>query len=314
MVKLTLTFKDLVTLVKTELQDKFNEFEQMFIHKLSTKCDFMQMKTPSPVDYSSALLECIQQTNLLLSPTIKKMVSDFNDIASTFIIPNKSNRNQTSPKADNKPTSSKSPKLKDFSVSRTKVSTSSTSCKTQLSAKKTKLVKKFIEHTESENSKLYSSCKAENCKEICPKIVRLAPITACTHTNPHPGGHYPHVSRKVIRKIHQFKDYTALLTLPGISNPLNVQTSEAEKSKDVDMLEFPLVGAINMSSSTSKKRKLDERTDLWSWVGNTLRAHNEPMKILKSLLQYLVDSNAPAELRKAVQKWNTLSEAERKEV
>lgn len=315
MVKLTLTFKQLVSLVKTELQDNYSNFENDFALILSKKCKLIEMKLPSPVDYSSALLECIQQLTFPLSPTIRKLVSDFHDIASTFIIPNKHDLNtKISPKANKLTNQYVGNKIIEPSVSKGKPTAPKTSCSTQLSAKKTKLFKKFIEDQKSQDCKLYSSCKTSPCKEVCPKLVRITPLTACTHKNPHPGGFYPHLTRKIVRKVHQFKDYTAVLTMKGIPNPLNEQSSAAGGSTEVTAMECSVEKPAPTTTPGSKKRKLDEHTDSeWSWVGNALRANSE-FAVLQNITTLLAKLDAPAELRKAVLKWNTLSEADKKMV
>lgn len=316
MVKLTLTFKQLVALVKTELQDNFPEFEQTFISKIATHCDLMQMRPPAPIDYSLALLECTSILTFSLSPTIKKLVQDFHDIASTFIIPNKRALDpQTSPKATPKVNQKIPDNLKrsEHSVSQGKTSTKSPLRvdSTQLSAKKTKIFKKFIEDQKSNDCKLYSSCKTSPCKEVCPKIVRIAPLTACTHPKPHPGGYYPHVSRKIVRKVHQSGEYTAILTMRGIPNPLNEQSSVAGTSENEVVMKELSEKNPAIASSASKKRKLDEISDSkWSWVGNTLRA-NSKFEVVQKMTFLLQTLDAPDELRKSVLKWNTLSEADR---
>lgn len=313
MVKLTLTFKQLVSLVKTELQDNYSNFEDDFALKLSRKCKLIEMRLPSPVDYSSALLECIQQLTFPLSPTIRKLVSDFHDIASTFIIPNKHDLNtKTSSKTNKNINQSVGNKTIEPSVSKGKLTAPKTSCSTQLSAKKTKLFKKFIEDQKSQDCKLYSSCKTNPCNEVCPKLVRITPLTACTHKNPHPGGYFPHLTRKIVRKVHQFKDYTAILTIKGIPNPLNEQSSAAGRSKEVTPMECSTVKSTPTVEPESKKRKLDEHTDsTWSWVGNTLRATSD-LTVLRSVSSILARLDAPTELRESVHRWNTLSEADKK--
>jgi len=313
-----LTFKQIVSYVYDEIPDLKDEFEQKFISLLHAKSNLMQMRMPLPIDYAQALLECSRCEAFPLSKTLVRLISDFHVNASTFIIPNKHHPNiKDSPKAT--PTSKPKGKITESatSVSKRAPPACSRDGSTRLSAKKSKILTQNIKDTELKNSKLYSACKTDSCKEVCPKIVRTAPITECTHPNPHPGGVYPHVSRKVIRKVHKFKDYTALLTLDGIPNPLNVQTSAAgSAAMDVEVARVSKMNPVT-SSPVSKKRKVSEETTIesqWQWVGKALRADSNNRTTAMRIMGILNLLDAPVELKKTVQKWETLSEAERMKV
>jgi len=317
MVKLTLTFKQLVSYLYDEIPNKL-DFELLFISKLHSKSSLLNMRLPAPIDYSLALLESVNELTFPVSSTLRKLISDYHSVASSFIIPNK-----------HRPNMKESPQAKSFSKlkpSKTTASRSSVSeirqpsthkdCSTNLSAKKIKKLKKGIEDTVLNKTKLYSSCKADSCKEVCPRIACTAPLTACTHPNPHPGGVYPHVSRNVIRKIHKFGDFKLLLTLKGIPNPLNDKSSEERNDQVMEVVSAPVAEqASEVAAPTSKKRRLEETSDSqWQWVGNALRANPSDRGLLICMLKALQNSGAPQQLLSNLQRWETLSEAERKTV
>lgn len=292
MCKLTLNFKQLVSLVKTELAEQYENFENKFVILLNSKCSFINMKIPTPYDYSSTLVEILSEQQFSVSTTLRQLVSDYNAIATNFIIPNKANQKTTSLKA----ATSLSVKTVPPGTSKSSVSKSDS---TQLPAKKVKMFRKLVNDIESKpDEKFYASCKTTHCREVCPLIVKSAPLTKCTHPNPHPSGYYPHVSRKIVRKIHQFKDYTVLLSMSGIPNPIAASTAQQmapNVPKDNGGMEVE-----QSSSSTevsSKKRKHDSvltpEQDLENLKRLLRSAPGHQAPILKQFMEKYAGSTLP---------------------
>lgn len=141
---------------------------------------------------------------------MKDSVSDQSDIIQGFVelyVTKVSKKMVATKKAAELASSSeKSPAL-TLKKSTEKVSTSKIS-KT-LQRKITKVLSKTV--------KPY--CSTEDCS-VCTRILSMCPITPCKHANPHQHGYFPHLSKRLAKRIHETNDFTVLLSINGIENPM----------------------------------------------------------------------------------------------
>lgn len=226
-----ISFKRLTALLKTELStDNYNTLEQSVVQQLF-KLENLFNSKPIPDEVKlQVFLQQLDSYKDQLSATMKMIISWYcvKPIQSTSSIqPNKSTSaksvNKTA-KAKKKATNAPLPDLVQ-----------------PLSRKKSKKVKQYISTVE----KPYN-CKITNC-EICEKIKIKCKLTPCKHDNPHPEHVFPHVPRRIIRKIHATNDFCLLLTIDGFENPLNKDLRSEEQSED-----------LPLPSTAIKKRKLDD--------------------------------------------------------
>lgn len=306
MCRLTLSFKQLVSLVKTEIPDKQNEFEQMFISILHRKSNLMTMRIPAPAEYASSLLETVQALKFDWSPTILKLVSDFHDVSAFFIIP-PGKRDQIPPSSQQtkqiiipKPGTLKAPVAKVNSTS--------------LSLKKQKKFRKCITDIELKNEKFYTSCTNGSSCKVCPELVRKAPLSPCTHPNPHDGGYFPHLARKIVRKVHQFKDYTIVRSIAGTPNPfLAAEASNTGATKPTDMeTDCSAKSAVSVAGG-AKKRKLPSSEKEFEWMKHLLNTHSD-MAMLRKVLEIAKSVEAPSKIVSGLQKWFSLTAEEKEEI
>lgn len=196
--KLSLTFSDILKLIREELSESYPAFEATLACDNQLVSCLLKQHLPTPEQYAIALHNAVEKTNLPSS--LKMLVDWYKTSASHFIIPSKS-----------KPALElNKPKINSVSV------------KTQennLSKTKTKKLKKKLSTIASTHR--YSSCKDTECT-VCEQIISKVPLTPCAH----PGskcyeGFFPHISRKLVSLIHKTKEYTPILTMSGIRNPLS---------------------------------------------------------------------------------------------
>lgn len=62
-------------------------------------------------------------------------------------------------------------------------------------------------------------CSTDNCS-VCTSILEKCPITPCKHASPHQHGYFPHLPKKLAKRIHDTNDFTVLLSINGTENPL----------------------------------------------------------------------------------------------
>lgn len=103
------------------------------------------------------------------------------------------------------------------------------------------------------------NCHELNCLK-CNVIRKTAPITKCTHPNPHPSGWFVHVPRKVSRAFHLSEGDLSSLT--GLKNPLSTAATEMAslQPKIADVLaqmtsSGPEPMDIPPSNSTEQRRR-----------------------------------------------------------
>lgn len=223
--KISLTFNDLLNLIKEDIPDQYSAFELTLASDPNLVKSLLRQTIPSPLQYAEALQKAIEQHKLPSS--MKRLVNLYVNSASYFIPPS---RKQQVTELKTKPPPPKS--VSDLST---------------LSKTKTKKVRAALS-TIAETHR-YATCKQIDCT-VCPSIFKKVAITKCTHPGQqHKEGYFPHLSRKLVTKIHSSKDYAILITIPGIQNPLS---TTVVRDTDLDSTTIERMEVSNPARSFAK--------------------------------------------------------------
>lgn len=241
--------KRLISLLEIELGDKFGEFQQKFSLHLCTLENVLSGKKIGEYAIREALLKAVTDYDSFLSLTMKTILG--------YIVINSDSVSQRLPqqhiRADKPLKAKPAPTLQSSRSNVAKVP----SLDQSLSRKKIKAVHKSMKNKLESETALYS-CRELGCK-TCQRLFKEVPLTRCTHPKPcNDIGYYPHLSRKLVRKVHFAKDYTLLHSLDGIKNPFKEDQVVKPNTMEIDR-------CSDMSASVSErpaKRKRSEECTL----------------------------------------------------
>lgn len=214
--KINITLSKLQTLLRNELGEQYQAFEQSMALKLYTKRSVFSESIISSQERNDALLSALTDYSQHLSATMKMLIGwiDNTDFYKYSQRPNSTNkipppRGEKIEKPSLKPAGTKIPnEVPPESLSR----------------KKTKQITKWMKTRSLDKTGFYC-CKVENCK-ICQQLFVNVPLTRCNHDKPHNDvGVYPHLNRKLVRKCHAVNNIAVTLALKGLPNPLLPKTT-----------------------------------------------------------------------------------------
>jgi len=245
-----ITLPRLLTLLRNELKEDYEAFENAVATKLFTLQNVFSNTPIKQKDKADAIIYAIGLFDTKVSETMKLLLSwSINSDSYS------QRKHKTTKLSQDTRTPASPDKTKPKSSPRDVPSSSSD---TTLSRKKTKQLTKWMsERVKSDN--IYS-CKIANCK-ICERIFSECAITKCNHTKPHNDvGYFPHLNRRLVRKIHATNEFAILPAIKGIANPLRKRDEQTttESTTSMEVTSTPAV--------ISKKRKVSDDDAIWATV------------------------------------------------
>lgn len=247
--RFVITTNRFLELLKAELNDEYEAFENAFCKKLITMKNVFSDKPISHTEKFEALQYAIGLFDDKLSATLKTLSCWLSNSESTISIKEpKGNSYSTSrPVKDSKaklqPQKSADHNEKSVALDENNL----------LSRTKTKKITKSMKDA-LERGHFYRCPSPDQC-DVCPRLFQEVPLSRCTHDKPHDHGWYPHVNRQTLRRIHRTREFLPVLAMTGLPNPLKVAKQpiiETSTTLEKDC------GQMDTESSTvqSKKRKI----------------------------------------------------------
>lgn len=275
----TLNHNHVLHLLKLELGDQYEQFEQRLVLQLHKDKPIWAPIIRQPGDFLCTIKDIITAESVSVSDTLKYLLSNLTfslSISKRSSASSSSSSAKTESETDSSGSGSKSPlKPKRTQTKRPPTSERVSSKENPPSSGPSRSAMKKLRASLMNVASFH--CSETGCKS-CLVIKSTVPVTRCTHPNPHPSGWFVHVPRKVTREFHRTGDQTVLSVVTGSENPLSKtplgQLSTnfpetrlvAEIAKRVSSLDRSFVRPEETESVLFQPRNMDDSTSVRSML------------------------------------------------